>query len=180
MKQKIIAAAACILMLFGLSGCERDYERTTYTEDLDITLTAEPDSIAALEEEMNEVAREYDENGILTHATATFKGDEDIANQKGTLSYVYCSHNDETGRSTTVIFTYDMYDKKVTQVSYDQGLGNLEEELTKPIWEDGKKIPFSFIFEQLRSEDDFKSKIGGENITLTVEFSCDNVETTLI
>lgn len=180
MKQKLAAILGMVLLLFCFAGCERDYERTAYEKELDVTLQSEPNSIADLEEEMNALAKDYDENGILTEAMAVFKGDEDIANQKGTLSFTYCSYNEETKRSTTVIFTYSMYDKKVTKVSYDQGLAQLSEELTKPLWEEGKKIPFSFIFEKIREEDDFKNKIGGENITLTVEFTSENVETSLI
>ncbi|MBS7174610.1 hypothetical protein [Massiliimalia timonensis] len=180
MKRKLLAFLGCFVLVFCFAGCERDYERTTYQKDLDLAVEAEPNSIADLEEEMTKIAHEYDENGLLTEAMAVFSGDEDIANEKGTLSFTYCSYNEETKRSTTVILTYDMYDKKVTKVNYDQGLAKLSEELTKPIWEDGKKIPFSFIFEKVREEDDFKNKIGGENITLTVEFTSANVETSLI
>lgn len=180
MKFKIIGVLCSIFLLIGFVGCERDYERTTYTKDLDVAIKAQPDSIGALEEEMNALAKEYDEAGILTQAMAVFKGDKDIANQKGTLSYTYCSYNEETKRSTTLIFTYNMYDQKVTKISYDQGLARLSEDLTKPIWEDGKKIPFSFIFEKVREEDDFKNKIGGAKITLTVEFTSKNVETSII
>lgn len=179
MKRLVISLCAVFLLL-TVSGCERDYERETYTKDLNIAVEAEPTSVYALEEEITQIAAEYDEGGILTEAIAVFKGEEDIKNQKGTISFTFCRDDKESKRGTTVILTYDMYEKKVTKVSYDEGLGSFDESFTKPLWEDGKKAPFSELFKQIRSDSGFDKKLDGENITLTIEFTSENIDIQLI
>lgn len=178
--KKLAIGLLTVIMLLAVSGCERDYERDTYTKDLDIPVEAEPISIASLEEEITEIAQEYDEGGILTEAIWVLDGEEDIKSQKGTISFTFCRDDAETKRGTTVVLTYDMYDQKVTKVSYDQGLGSFDESFTQPIWEDGKKILFSELMDQIRSDNSFDKKLDGVDVTLTIEFTSEKIDVQLI
>lgn len=179
--KKFISLLCTVTLLFCLVGCAEDYEKEKYEKDVDIAVEAEPTSILALEDEMTQIAYEYDEGGILTEVLAVFKGETEIGAHKGTLYFTFCRDDEETGRGTIVILTYDMFDKKVTNVSYEQGNGKFTETSTEEIDQGSKAITFDDIFTQILPMDSsMYKKLNGENIKLSIEFTSEGLKPSLI
>jgi hypothetical protein len=179
--KKLFSLLCAAALLFCLTGCKEDYQKETYEKKLDISVEAEPTSILALEDELTKIAYEYDEGGILTEVLAVFKGDTEIGSHKGTLYFTFCRDDEETERGTIVILTYNMFDKKVTNVSYEQGNGKFTETSTKEIDQGSKAITFDDIFTQILPMDkSMYKKLNGENIKLSIEFTSEGLKPSLI
>ncbi len=179
--KKLFSLFCTAILLFCLVGCSEDYQKETYEKELDIAVEAEPTSILALEDEITEIAYGYDEGGILTEVLAVFKGETEIGAHKGTLYFTFCRDDEETERGTIVILTYDMFDKKVTNVSYEQGNGKFTETSTQEIDPGSKAITFDDIFNQILPMDkSMYKKLNGENIKLSIEFTSEGLKPSLI
>lgn len=182
MKQikKWLAVLCASVLLFALAGCEQDYKKETYEKELDIAVEAEPTSIHALVPEITDIAYEYDKGGILTEALAVFKGDDEIKSEKGTIYFTFCRDDEETERGTIVIITYDMFEKKVTKVSYEQGNGRFTDTSTEPILEAAELATFESIFDAIRADSSMSKKLDGVNIKLSIEFTSEGLTPSLI
>lgn len=173
--KKIALILTMILVLFCFTGCQDRFGRESKKEQVDIPISAEPVSIQSLEEEIKAVAGQYDPGGVLSQAMAIFDGKQQIQNQKGTISFTFCRNDEESGRGTTVIVKYDMTERKVTEVFYEQGNGKFKEAAMKPINDMVKAVPISELFDQMRNDSDYANKMNGKNVKVTMEFT-DNIK----
>lgn len=164
-----------ILALQTLTGCGLQSDvQESFEKPVEIAIAAPPISVASLEEELTVIAHGYAPGSHLAHAQAVFDGKASIINQQGVLSYTFY-HIQDTNVITTVILHYDMADERVTTVSFDQRKGNPDPSLEQPIFE-GKHALFSSIFEQVRQDKSFSSKLEQKNATLTIQFTSENLQ----
>lgn len=180
---KLILLCSALLLLIGFTGCNQsDLKKKSYKENVDIAISSDPSSIYALEEEITKIAYQYDESGILTEAIAVFEGDTEISSHKGTLYFTFCRDDEETGRGTTVILSYDMFDRKITKVSYEQANGIFSKTNTEPIHQGAKAILFEDIFTQVIPLDTklYDKLQNGTNVKLTIEFTSEGIYPSLL
>ncbi len=168
---------SCMLLLF--TACD-DYAKEESAETVSVALEAEPTSVAGLTPELDELVKDYDEEGVLTQVTAVFTGNDQVNAQKGTLYYTYCSSDEESGRATIVILTYDMATQTVIEVKTESGNGAFVDESSEPIEPSIIGATFESLFEAMKNDPTMSPKFGGENIEVTMTFDSKRVEMTLI
>lgn len=179
MIQKTAAIFCTVLMVISFGGC-KDSEKEKYEKEVEISVTAEATSLGSLEEEIEKIAYEHDEGGVLTYAQAVFNGEKEIASQKGLIYFTYCRNDEENKLGTTVTLTYDMNEKMVTKVVYEQGKGQFDEKNQTPILEDFMNFPFDKLFETIRNDSNMGGKLKGKNVCLTIEFDSEAIIPSLI
>lgn len=177
--KKIMVVIVAALMVWSLAGCENS-KKEKYEKEVEIPVSADPTSLSALEKEITEIAYEYDEGGVLTYAQAVFNGEKEVSTQKGIIYFTFCRNDEENQLGTTVTLTYNMTDKMVTKVAYEQGKGQFDEKNQQPILEDFMLFPFDKLFETIRSDSNLGGKLNGKNICLTIEFDSEAIIPSLI
>jgi hypothetical protein len=173
--QRLLLVFTCFMLTLSICSCN-DQNSNSYKKNVDIPVEGEATSIYALSEEMQKIAYEYDEGGVLTYATAIFEGDEELASRKGSLYYTFCRNDTENERGITVILEYDMKEQKVVKVSYENSRGSFTEEAQEPIPESIAAMRFDDIFDKVLVQDSkFYDKLQkGTNIKLTLDFNAED------
>ena len=172
---KVLALVLVLTLVFALTGCD-DLQKESYKDDMSVVLSADPVSISAMEPEVWEIVKGYDPDGILTQAMAVYSGNDEVNAKKGTLYYTYCSSDEESGRATIVIATYDMATRTLTEVSYEEGNGIFVDAASEPVEPYSIQATFESIFEAGKNENSMANKINGHNIKLKMDFSSTGVE----
>ena len=180
--KRLLILFSCLALVLACSSCGGEGAQS-YKENVDIAVETEPTSIYALAEEMQKIAYEYDEGGVLTEAIAIFNGDDELGSRKGNLYYTFCRNDEENKMGITVILQYDMAEQKVVKVSYESNRGSFTEEAQQPSPESISALRFDDIFDQVLTQDEsFHDKLTkGANIKLTLEFTAkDGLKASLI
>lgn len=176
--KKMLSLLLAGVLLLGITGCSG---KNSYKKKLDIDIAAEPTSIYALEEEMTQIAHEYDPEVTLIKAVAVFKGETEIKNQKGTIDFTFCRDDKEAEKIVTVVLTYNMFDQKVTNVNYKQKSSFFSSVTIQEIEAGSKAVTFQDIFTQLLPMDSsLYKKLDGKSVELTIEFSADGLKPSVI
>lgn len=181
MRTKLAALGAAFLLFVTATGCSVLPETTT-VEDL-TPIEAKATSVAALEPEITALAKEQDEDAVLTKVEVVYQGNDAVTSRIGSITFTYYSAIPSEQRVTTTTIQYDMEEEAVFHLSTTESLQYFTSTPTEPIsLEDDAPISATFdsLFEAIEQDQSFAAKLGGTNIKLTFVYTADEVELSII
>ena len=146
-------------------------------------IEAKATSVAALEPEITALAKEQDEDAVLTKVEVVYQGNDAVTSRIGSITFTYYSaipseqrgddhhHPIRYGRRSGVPSVVD----GIAPVFYFTPTEPISLEDDAPI-----SATFDSLFEAIEQDQSFAAKLGGTNIKLTFLYTADEVELSII